>query len=541
MRQTSSLSARQREALAHYEVSDAQLRANLPLYCANLVHIKDKRGQVVPLVLNREQLYVHSRLEDQRERTGKVRALVLKPRQRGISTYIGARFYHQASLNLGQHIHILTHEDKATQNLFGMVKLTHEHMPDDYRPNDTAKNANELVFGGLGSKYSVGTAKNVHGGGRSQTIQKFHGSEVAFWPQAETHMAGVLQAVPNLPGTEIILESTGNGVGGEFHRLCQLAQNGDSEFQFIFFPWYWAEDYRTDPVTQSPFDPSHEEIEYQEAYSLDGAQLCWLHFKNVEMGAQPGKIHPLFRQEYPANPIEAFQASDAETFIASELVVRARKARVPEQDTFIVVGADIARGGKDRTRIIGRQGRKLGVEGLPNITMHTRDTMEIADTIAVLLKNNSRIRMVFIDVTGVGAGVYDRVVQLGFNDRVTAVNFGGSPTEAAKYLNKRAEMWDRFRAWLADEIPTQVPDDDAFHAHACAPIMGSGKTRYDAHSRLQIESKDSIKDRLGFSPDEGDAAALTFAQVIIEKLPDRRPQWERDLLRANRRGGFMGR
>lgn len=537
--QTSSLSERQRRALAAYDVSDEILRANLPLYCENLVRIKTKDGSIIPFVLNREQRYVHERLENQRARTGKVRAIILKPRQRGISTYIGARFYHRTSLSLGQHTHILTHEDKATQNLFGMVKLTHDNMPDDYRPTDTAKNANELVFGRLGGKYSVGTAKNVHGGGRSQTIQLFHGSEVAFWPHAETHMAGVLQAVPNIPDTEVVLESTGNGVGGEFHRLCKLAQNGDSEFEFIFFPWFWAEDYRLDPELK-PFEPTQEELDYVETYELDEAQLAWMHYKNIELGAEPGKISPLFRQEYPANPIEAFQASDAETFIPSEAVARARKAKLDDQETFIVLGCDIARGGKDRTRIIGRQGRKLGVDGLPNITMHTRDTMEIADTIALQLKNNARIRMAFIDVTGVGSGVYDRLVQLGYGERVSAVNFGGNATESTKYLNKRAEMWDRFKSWLLDAIPTQVPDDDTFHSHACAPIYGSGKTRYDAHSRLQLEGKDSIKKRLGFSPDEGDAAALTFAQILTEVLPDKRPRWSKSLSGSNRRG-FMTR
>jgi hypothetical protein len=44
------------------------------------------------------------------------------------------------------------------------------------------------------------------------------GSEVAFWPNARDHFAGVVHTVPDLSGTEIILESTANGVGGEFHE-----------------------------------------------------------------------------------------------------------------------------------------------------------------------------------------------------------------------------------------------------------------------------------------------------------------------------------
>ena len=66
----------------------------------------------------------------------------------------------------------------------------------------------------------VGTA-GTRDVGRSKTLQPFHGSEVAFWPNARTHFAGVLQAVPDLPGSEIILESTANGAGGEFHGRWQ--------------------------------------------------------------------------------------------------------------------------------------------------------------------------------------------------------------------------------------------------------------------------------------------------------------------------------
>jgi hypothetical protein len=52
----------------------------------------------------------------------------------------------------------------------------------------------------------------------------FHGSEVAFWPNPASHFAGVVQAVPDEPETEIILETTANGVGGEYHERWQQAE-----------------------------------------------------------------------------------------------------------------------------------------------------------------------------------------------------------------------------------------------------------------------------------------------------------------------------
>jgi hypothetical protein len=62
-----------------------------------------------------------------------------------------------------------------------------------------------LTFDRLDSGYRVGTA-GTRGIGRSSTLQLFHGSEVAFWPFAETHLAGILQAVADRPGTEAVKE-----------------------------------------------------------------------------------------------------------------------------------------------------------------------------------------------------------------------------------------------------------------------------------------------------------------------------------------------
>ena len=49
-------------------------------------------------------------------------------------------------------------------------------------------------------------------------------------------MAGIMQAVPDAPGTEVILESTANGMGNLFHQLWQQAETGDGEYESIFIP-----------------------------------------------------------------------------------------------------------------------------------------------------------------------------------------------------------------------------------------------------------------------------------------------------------------
>ena len=185
-----------------------KFRDNLPLYASTGLQIRTKAGAAAWLAFNRVQLHLHERLQEQKARTGRVRALVLKFRQGGISTYIGARFFHRAVWESGTRVFILTHEQSATDTLFAMVDRFYRHCPVELRPAIGAANARELTFEGLDSGYEVGTA-GTKAVGRSKTIQLFHGSEVAFWPNAATHFAGIMQAIPDQAGTEIILEIDG--------------------------------------------------------------------------------------------------------------------------------------------------------------------------------------------------------------------------------------------------------------------------------------------------------------------------------------------
>jgi len=102
---------------------------------------KDPRAGNQPLVLNTAQRYVHTRLEEQLRLTGKIRALVLKGRQQGMSTYIGGRFYWRVTHGRGIRCFILTHEQEATNNLFSMVERYHDHCPALMKPQTGASPA----------------------------------------------------------------------------------------------------------------------------------------------------------------------------------------------------------------------------------------------------------------------------------------------------------------------------------------------------------------------------------------------------------------
>lgn len=523
-----------------YAESDRLFRSDLEHYCAKLVKIKDySTGRLVPFLWNEEQRIVNRMLDEQRERTGMVRALIVKPRKVGISTYMGARYYRKTTLNEGQRTYILTHEDDATTNLFNMVATIHSNMAQDYKPLATSDSANTLAFGALESSYGLGTAR-TKAAGRSDTIRNFHGSEVAFWPNAADHAAGVIQAVPMAPGTEVALESTGNGTSGYFYEQVLLAERGLGDYRLIFLSWIKVRSYRR--AVPPDFAPTDAEIEYAALHQLDDEQLCWMHFKIRELDARATDIPAQFNQEYPAVLNDAFQAIKYTPYIELKYVIKARHATAHVDEFMpIVLGCDIARNikGGDFTRIIDRQGRRAG--GNVNITLQTDDLAVVADRIAKELKTNNLIRMAFIDVTGLGAGVYDMLKLYGFEDRIVAINFGGETSEPERYANKRAEMWGSMRDWLMDKGGAQIPDDDALQRHIlapCAPGTGiANATRYDANSRLILESKESIKKRLGFSPDGGDALCLTFAGEVIQPLKvDDVPEWQRKLAFARKQG-----
>lgn len=484
-----------------------RLRDDFPHYAEKCLKIKNKGGKALPLVLNKSQRYLHDKLEEQRAKTGRVRALVLKGRQAGFSTYVAGRYYHRATHRRGTQVFILTHEQTATDTLFGMVDRYHKNNSPLVRPETGASNAKELVFPRLDSAYAVGTAgsKAV---GRSKTIQLFHGSEVAFWPNAAAHFAGVVQAVPDLPDTEVVLESTANGVGGEFHSRWQQAEAGIGDYIAVFVPWFWSDEYQR-PVPDG-FTLDEEEAEYQEAHGLTLEQMVWRRAKIAEL-----KDPLLFMQEYPATAAEAFQMSGHDSFIKPADVMAARKATC-EGIGPLVIGADPARFGDDRFSLAWRRGRKVfKTESKTKLSV-----VDGANWIKDVIDSDNPVR-VFIDVGGLGAGVYDILQSWGgIYERVCVpVNFGSAPQSDVILLpdgtkkpgpkNRRSEMWMRSRDWLQELGGADIPDGDGLQADACGPSYG-----YDANQRMQLESKESMRARGVRSPDDWDAVALTFAEPV---------------------------
>ena len=165
-----------------------------------------------------------------------------------------------------------------------------------------------------------------------------------------------------------------------------------------------------------------------------------------------------------------------------------------------VIGLDPARSGGDYAAMVLRQGNKvLWVKKRRPKTQNA--SLEIASWLRdeMFLEEVSRA---YIDEIGIGAGVVDQARALGLN--IIGINSSRPSRQKKRYANQRAEMYWRVREVLKKEA-LQLPDDDLLMADLIAP-----KYTWDYLGRIQIESKEDIKDRLGRSPDSGDALALTY-------------------------------
>jgi hypothetical protein len=192
--------------------------------------------------------------------------------------------------------------------------------------------------------------------------------------------------------------------------------------------------------------------------------------------------------------------------ISAKIVDRARKTKVEvTRADELIMAVDVARYGDDETVIAIRRGRDAYSE--PWLAFAKLDTMEVAARVAFEYDRLSP-NALFVDETGVGAGVVDRLKQLGYP--VTPVNFGSKPDGMtnAKVANKRAEMWVRMREWLNGSVG--IPDDPTLEAQLTAV-----EYKHDANNAILLEKKEEMKRRGLPSPDRADALALTFAYPVM--------------------------
>lgn len=275
-----------------------RLIGSFPLYAKNVLRIVNKQGEIVPFRLNRGQLILHEQLEKQLSETGRIRALVIKGRQMGISTYVEGRFFWKVTKTKNANAFVLSHLAESTTAIFRMVRSFYDNAAHSvFKPPLSTSTTTTMVFEGLNSQYRIGTARSTNIG-RGMTNKYVHASEAAFYPNSGEIVSGLLQSVP-AEGSEVIVESTANGAGGWFYEQVMKALRKESDWIVIFIPWYWLPEYakKVDPY----FTRTAEEEKLAAAFDLSSEQLNWRRSKIDELGSTD-----LFKQEYPCTPEEAF-------------------------------------------------------------------------------------------------------------------------------------------------------------------------------------------------------------------------------------------
>ena len=290
---------------------------------------KDATEGFIPFKLNRAQQIITEKLSKQIEETGKVRAIILKARQQGISTYCAGRVFWKSYFTPYARSVVMAHDSATSDALFNMSKNLIKNMQGELSPEERRSNAKEIIIHSAAmadpdavASYRLYTAGSPEAG-RGTTPTILHASEVAFWQHDEKILSGLFQGISQAAGTEVILESTANGAQGEFYRLWRGAVAGENEYLPVFLPWFITPEYSR-PAPDN-FELDIEEEGLKEKYDLDDDQLYWRRLKIAE----GGKLK--FQQEYPATADEAFIVSGSNVFNVERL-----DALVPKPHLYVV-------------------------------------------------------------------------------------------------------------------------------------------------------------------------------------------------------------
>lgn len=302
-------------------------------------------------------------------------------------------------------------------------------------------------------------------------LQGFHAQNILFIVEEGS---GVVEAVFEVargalstPSARVALAGNPTRLSGYFHNAFHGARDTWARLQFS--------------CLDSPLvDPSYPE----------------------EIAGEYGEDSDMYR----VRVLGDFPKSGLFNLISLELVEAAmtKQMAMGSQDYAPkILGLDPAWLGADRSAAVLRQGMSARVL----FTVRGADTVKLSQLVSRKAEELEP-DAIFIDQTGVGAGVVDQLRRT--RHPVNGVAFSQTPLEGERFANRRAEMWWRLREWL-EQGPSLERNND-LRDDLVAPeyfTTDGGK--------IQLESKDSMRKRGIASPDLGDALALTFAMPVYPK------------------------
>lgn len=299
---------------------------NRTLFKETLMVVENKERQRVPYVLNPIQKDVNE------TRTG--RDVYVKPAQVGFSTDIICDFLIDCCTIPGTTAVIISYDEFITGRLLRKAhyfySVLKERIPTLDRLNH--KSTYEMTFEKLNSSFYISSARSFTGV-RGEAIHKLFLDEFGFWQpgDAERIWASAMQRVPLTLDSTVVIGSTPNGEGNDFHETYLAAKEGKhlgkSIFTSHFYPWYIHPEYFL--TTESPFvlpgdeltpllslAPDEEDLlrrfealGFSELHAYD--LLRWRRYKQAEMSSmqRSGQTKLLFSQEFPEDDVSCFLAA----------------------------------------------------------------------------------------------------------------------------------------------------------------------------------------------------------------------------------------
>ncbi len=177
-----------------------------------------------------------------------------------------------------------------------------------------------------------------------------------------------------------------------------------------------------------------------------------------------------------------------------------------------VMGLDVARFGNDQTVAIVRKG-----PAVLELVAHRRADLMHTVGRAIEIAQSHGVKSMYVDDIGMGGGVVDRINELRRNGEIrnleaVGINGANRAKNPERYPNLRTEMFAGLKKRFTD-AEISIPNDAELISQ-----LASITYRYASTNKIQIESKQQIRDAGRQSPDKADALALAFT-AAPPKLP----------------------
>lgn len=263
------------------------------------------------------------------------RNIILKARQLGFTTFTQAELFGDCHLYPLRQALVVSHRAPLTETIFQMSRRFLKNLPPALRPKLQNETKTLLHFDN-DSRYQVETEGDVRG----FTAQLVHLSEFAHFKDPAATWNALTEAVPDVPESLVIVESTANGVGNAYHDLWAKAVRGENSYVPLFFPWFEDPGARRKPGIERS-DLSEEDRERMDRFGLDPEQMRW--YVNTREDKHLGDQDKM-SEENPSDPIEAFLASGRKVFDRHGLAYY--RSRIEVRETLpIICEIEMGQGG----------------------------------------------------------------------------------------------------------------------------------------------------------------------------------------------------